>query len=269
MDWDLRCGRAQDLLPGDLAGAVDLCVTSPPYDALRSYGGHVADFDFPAIADAIVASLADGGILVWVCADQIIDGGESLTSFRQAIHFVEQCGLRMHQSMIYQRWSINGMTPNRYFREHEHMFVLSKGAPKTANMLTDRQTLHPGNKCHKGWGGRDKNDELHYDYSDHYRIGEQSKRSSIWRYTSNWTADQYLGGEGKMLSQHPAIFPRRLAEDHIRTWTNPGDLVLDPMAGSGSTGRAAANLGRRAAMIEVNPGYCDLIRRRMAQQTLC
>ena len=72
-----------------------------------------------------------------------------------------------------------------------------------------------------------------------------------------------------MMHEHPAIYPYHLAADHIKSWSNPGDLVLDPMAGSGTTGRAAVDLGRRAAMIEVNPAYCDLIRRRMAQQTLC
>ena len=67
---------------------------------------------------------------------------------------------------------------------------------------------------------------------------------------------------------HPAIFPYALAADHIRSWSNPGDLVLDPMAGSGTTLRAAVNLGRRAIGVEVNPDYCDLIRRRMAQTVL-
>ena len=64
---------------------------------------------------------------------------------------------------------------------------------------------------------------------------------------------------------HPARFPLQLARDHILSWTNPGDLVIDPMTGSGTTLRAAADLERRAIGIEINPEYCQLIRRRLAQ----
>ena len=70
------------------------------------------------------------------------------------------------------------------------------------------------------------------------------------------------------LNVHPARFPQQLARDHILSWTNPGDLVIDPMVGSGTTLRAAADLGRRAIGIEINPEYCDLIRRRLAQSVL-
>ena len=49
------------------------------------------------------------------------------------------------------------------------------------------------------------------------------------------------------------------------SWTNPGDLVIDPLVGRGTTLRAAAYLGRRAIGIEINPEYGQLIRRRLAQ----
>ena len=268
-NWTLHNARCQDILPGEYAGEVDLIVTSPPYDALRSYGGHNDDFDFAAIAPALVATLKPGGVLVWVVADQVLDGGETLTSFRQAIAF-QDLGLMMHQTMIYRRWSINGMSPNRYYREHEYMFVFSKGKPKTANMIVDRKNIKEGTNISKKSGGRSK-DDSHYTARETYgltQIPAKSKRGSIWSYAQNWTADQQLGGEGKMLSAHPAYFPRRLAEDHIRSWTDPGDLVLDPMCGSGTVLRAAENLRRRSVGVEVNPDYCALIRERMAQLVL-
>ena len=273
-DWILHNARCQDILPGEYAGKVDLVVTSPPYDGLRSYGGYADAWDFEAIAPAIVASLADGGVLVWVSADQIIGGGESLTSFRHAIAF-QDLGLRMHQSMVFERWSINGMSADKYFRSHEYMFVFSNGKPKTANMLRDRRNVKAGMRVEKSAAGR-QGDRLD-PYTGDYRDGVYApagKRGSIWDYTAHiggcFTGSR-MGSKSERhlpLQEHPAGFPYALAADHIRSWSAEGDLVLDPMAGSGTTGRAAVDLGRRAAMIEVNPAYCDLIRRRMAQEAL-
>ena len=70
------------------------------------------------------------------------------------------------------------------------------------------------------------------------------------------------------LAAHPAVFPPQLARNHILSWTTPGDLVIDPMADSGTTLRAAADLRRRPIGIEINPKYCELIRRRLAQSML-
>ena len=269
MTWELRQGRCQDILPGDLAGRVDLCVTSPPYDALRNYDGHVADFDFDAIAQAIVPCIAPGGVLVWVVADAVVNRGETLTSFRQALRF-QELGLLCHQTLIYERWSINGMSGNRYYRSHEYMFVFSAGVPKTAHMLKDRQTRDPGRREFRAKGaGRNKTDDATPVFAtDKMTVPDHSKRGSVWRYHASWYAGQPVAEE-LLPFEHPAIFPYYLAADHILSWSNPGDLILDPMAGSGTTLRAAVNLGRRAVGIEVSEKYSDLIHRRMAQGVLC
>ena len=255
-DWTLHQGRAQDVLPGEYAGRVNLIVTSPPYDGLRQYGGYMDAWDFDAVAAAIIPTLAPGGVLVWVVADAIVDGSETCTSYRQALHFLD-AGLRLHQTMIYRRWSINGMSPNRYYREHEYMFVFSAGQPAIAHLLDDRANRQAGKKQNLSSVGR-KGDKV-IKRSGRKVTGDTSVRGSIWEYDTNPVNRQ---------PDHPATFPYALAADHIRTWTNPGDLVLDPMAGSGTTLRAAVNLGRRAVGVEVNPDYCDLVRRRMAQGTL-
>ena len=258
-DWTIHHGDGAALL-ADYAGRADLILTSPPYDGLRDYGGH--RFDFEAMADACVAALAPGGVLVWVVADATVDGSETGTSMRQALHFMD-LGLKLHDTMIYQKGGNNVMTyANRYWSEWEYMFALSAGAPKTVNLLADRPAKSPGETgTHtvRGSDGRLTGRAI-------TPRPNHVTRSNIWKYMTGWRHSH--PGEGHLPHEHPASFPRRLAEDHIRTWTNEGDLVIDPMAGSGTTLRAAVNLGRKAVGMEIHEPYVDIIRRRMAQAVL-
>ena len=161
------------------------------------------------------------------------------------------------------------MRVNAYYRDFEYMFVLSKGAPRVANLLEDRVNSRNGQVS---W--RSKNTGRNGDANVRYAgqpnlIPELGRRASIWGYQTSNTEKLPNGDICRQhLVQHPARFPVQLARDHILSWTNPGDLVIDPMVGSGTTLRAAADLGRRASGIEINPEYCDLIRRRMAQSVL-
>ena len=265
-----------ELVNGDCAAVLpglppaDLILTAPPYGNLRDFGGYNDAFDFYAIAAACVANLAPGGVLVWVVADQIVDGGESGTSFRQALGFMG-LGLRLHQPMIYQRWTLNGMRPNSYYKDFDYMFVFSKGKPKAANILEDRQNLAAGSEHSKMGGyGRTGDKKSHYiGLTGGGVVPLYGRRGSVWYYRTGKGAGNRNGDlHYQTLAEHPAVFPQELARDHILSWTNPGDLVIDPMVGSGTTLRAAADLGRRAIGIEINPEYCELIRRRMAQSVL-
>ena len=265
--WTLHCGRAQDVLPGEYAGRVNLIVTSPPYDGLRDFG-HSDAWDFDAVASAIIPALALGGVLVWVVADAIVDGSESASSFRQALHFLD-AGLFLHQTLVYENNHFIGTSPNRYARTTQWMFVLSNGRPATANLIRDRVNSTAGTVRHYSSYGREGDNHLRLTRHKASVTKDAGIRSAVWRYKVGYGQAERRGG-AELINphQHPAIFPYGLAADHIRTWTNPGDLVLDPMAGSGTTLRAAVDLNRRAVGVEVNPDYCDLIRRRMAQQTL-
>ena len=260
-DWTLHQGRAQDILPGEYAGRVNLIVTSPPYDGLRPFGGFISEWDFDAIADAVVQTLAPGGVLVWQVADRIVDGFETGTSFRQALAFTER-GLGLHHTLIYEMNGVPSKAQNRYPHTHAYMFVLSSGRPAIVNRIEDVKAVRAGmSGASKIRGGGKDNHKAVKSYLRTPFI----PRGSIWRYNIGL----HHSHPGEVFAhEHPATFPYALAADHIRSWTNEGDLVLDPMAGSGTTLRAAVNLNRRAVGVEVNPDYCDLIRRRMAQQTL-
>lgn len=70
-------------------------------------------------------------------------------------------------------------------------------------------------------------------------------------------------GEG-----HPTVKPLAMLSDWVRNFTEPGDTILDPFAGSGTTGRAALDEGRKVILCESRKDYCDLIVSRLAQGVL-
>lgn len=259
----LYCGDAAAVLP-ELPASPQLVVTSPPYDHIRNYGGH--GFDFEGIADALVAVLPVGGVLVWVVADGVIDGSKSGTSFRQALGFMGR-GLRLHDTMIYEKAYPTNPTPQRYGQVAEFMFVFSNGKPAVANLIKDRPNTEPGRfRLTKHPTGRAQDGTHAGRYvAGGYTRDQYGRRNNIWRYKVGYhhQAPDFLAAH-----EHPAIYPYALARDHILTWTNPGDLVLDPMMGSGTTLRAAKDVGRRYVGVDIHEPYCELAKRRLAQQVL-
>lgn len=254
-------GDCAEVLPA-LGVQPDLIVTSPPYDKLRDYGGH--GFDFDRVADALVTAMPPGGVLVWVVGDAMVDGSETGTSFRQALGFMER-GLRLHDTMIYQKSLPNNPTPNRYGQTFEYMFVLSHGAPSTANLIKDRRNSEPGRfriTDHPTGRNRDGSRPARKIENGSFRA-EFGKRFNIWRYSVglHHSAPDFLEAH-----RHPAIFPLQLAKDHILTWSNPGDVVLDPMMGSGTVLAAAKDTGRVGIGIEVEESYCGIAARRLTER---
>lgn len=249
------CGDNVQILSGLPSESIDLVVTSPPYDNLRTYGGHT--WDFEGVASELTRVLKPGGVIVWVVADATVKGSETLTSMRQAIHFKDACGLHVHDTMIYKtnKPPQNG---NRYEPCWEYMFVFSKGAP--AKWTAQREkTIAPG-ASNKG-GMRAKNGEIKVRTYNN-RTGETKVRENIWYLPRSPHSD------GHERHGHPATFPLELAKLHILSWSNEGDVVLDPFAGSGTTCLAAMRTGRRYVGIEINPEYVEICKRRIAQEVL-
>ena len=251
----IHCGDNCDLLGKLPRECIDLVVTSPPYDDLRTYGGH--SWDFFGVAWQLKRVLKPGGVIVWVVADATKDGSETGSSMEQALHF-KRLGLNLHDTMIYQtnKPPINGP---RYEPCWEYMLVLSHGTPKTWNPLREN-SLAPGVK--NSGGMRGENGELNARTLPN-TTGETKVRGNVWYLPRSPRSD---GGSER--HGHPATFPDALAKAHIATWSNPGDLVLDPFSGSGTTAKAAKELGRRFLGFEINPEYCAIAERRIAQETL-
>lgn len=235
---------------------VDLTVTSPPYSQMRTYSGSEWSFEvFQKIAKELYRVTKDGGIVAWIVADQIVKGSKTLDSFRQGLYFAE-CGFRMHDVMAYIKSGVRNPSTNRYGQCWEYMFILSKGAPKTVNLIKDRKNLYPGPRTKRQNAVRTVDGDLVPDRA--YTIGEYGARWNYWQYS--------VGGgntsKDKVAFKHPALFPERLASDMITSWSNVGDLIYDPFSGASTTGVCAKELNRNFILSEISSVYCDVSRER-------
>jgi site-specific DNA-methyltransferase (adenine-specific) len=231
----------------------DLTVTSPPYDGLRTYNGY--SFDFETIARGLYRVTKRGGVVVWVVADGTVNGTESGNSFRQALYFKE-IGFRLHDTMIYASEKVP-LTHNRYEQKFEYMFVLSKGKPKTFNPIMI-PCKHAGAILNSRTFRQDAQGTLEGAHKKG-AVAEVKIRGNIWTYATGpaSASDPYA-------RKHPAIFPEKLAEDHIISWSNPGDLILDPMLGSGTTAKMALKNDRKFVGIEMSAEYVEIAKLRIA-----
>lgn len=230
---------------------VDLVVTSPPYDELRDYHspGAWTMEKFKAVAKNISRVIKRGGVVVWITNDAVVDGGYTLNSFKQAVYFKEECGLRMHQPLIWNKTNMRFPSPNRYHPSHEWMWVLSKGAPKTFNPIEDRENKTRGARITTERADDGSIKQLHSSNP----LKKFSRRMSIWDCNPGAHSQRNKGAR-----EHPAVFPEPLAADHIKSWSNEGDLVMDPFAGSGTTGRMAEKYKREFIGFEISAKYYDL-----------
>lgn len=246
------------------AESVDLCVTSPPYDDLRTYNDSSKwDFNvFKDVAKALTRVLKPGGVIMWNVNDATINGGESGSSFRQALYFMEECGLRLHDTMIYEKSGIAfaaGPHSVRYSQAFEYCFILSKGKPKTVNIIMDKKNKWAGISSWGNAKARKKTGELEDAGKKSKEIREFGARTNIWRIINSGG----FGQSSKEAYKHPATMPEELARGHIITWSNPGDLVLDPFMGSGTTAAMAIDQKRNFIGFEIDEEYYNLCQSRL------
>jgi DNA modification methylase len=251
MSWELHTGDCAAVMREQIAdGAIDLTVTSPPYDNLRKYNGY--HFDFEAIAAELWRVTKPGGVVVWVVADATINGSETGTSFRQALYFMG-LGFNLHDTMIYNSHKPPISGP-RYQQAFEYMLVFSKDKIKTVNLIKE-ECIKYGKKTTRQTGQRSIEGSFRQRHSGQKETKRYKPKGNIWYFYAGYRADdkEYYG--------HPARFPEALARDHIISWSNPGDVVLDPMCGSGTTGKQAVLLGRRFIGIDISAEYVEGIAR--------
>lgn len=244
---------------------IDLTITSPPYDNLRTYNGKIKDevvyeqgFSFPFVemARQLYRVTKNGGVVVWVVNDQVKNGGETGSSFKQALIFKE-IGFTLYDTMIYHKNGAPFPETGRYSQVFEYMFVFSKGQPKTINLLKDKPNRWAG---HSNFGDPSKREkEGTLKKVDKFVVAEFGTRYNVW-YINNGKG---FSSKDDIAFQHPAIFPESLAEDHILSWSKPGDIVFDPMCGSGTTLKMAKMNGRKYIGIDINEEYVELSKKRI------
>lgn len=251
MTWKIHNEDCLDTLAFMCDESVDLTVTSPPYDNIRTYNGYC--FNFEETARELYRVTKIGGVVVWIVNDAIIDGSKTGTSFRQALFF-KSVGFNIHDTMIWnkQAFSAVGSLSVRYGPVFEFMFVLSKGRIKTFNQIRDRVNKHGGSTI--SGTIRLPNGKIKAMSSVGKTIAALGARFNIWE-----IYPQRQAGRNK----HPAPFPEPLARDHVISWSNPGDLVFDPFTGSGTTGKMAVALGRNFIGSEISDEYAQMARARI------
>ena len=237
---------------------IDLTVTSPPYDNLREYKGY--SFPFEDIAKELYRVTKEGGVVVWVVGDAVINGSESGTSFKQALFFME-CGFKLHDTMIYKKNNFIPLNHKRYEQVFEYMFILCKAKLNTFNPIKIR-SITAGQT--KNWSNLGATKDLEntnklkqkeeITTTDEYRI-----KDNIWDYN----VGQNQSTKDKVAFEHPAVFPEQLAADHIYSWSNEGDLVYDCFMGSGTTAKMAHLQKRNWIGSEMSKEYCEIAEKRI------
>lgn len=235
---------------------IDLTVTSPPYDNLRTYKGYT--FDFENIAKELYRVTKIGGIVVWVVGDATIKGNETGTSFKQALYFKE-IGFNLHDTMIYGKENWIPLTHNRYEQQFEYMFILGKGRPNIFNPIKIK-CINAGKKLSNTTTFRSNKKDGATGLLHKNGIVKNTKiKGNIWFYqvgNNRSTSD-------KIAFKHPAVFPEQLAKDHIVSWSNEGDIVFDPMCGSGTTLKMAKLLNRKYIGIDISEEYVQIANKRI------
>lgn len=232
--------------------SIDLTVTSPPYDDLRNYNGY--SFDFENIAKELYRVTKNGGSIVWIVSDSTINGSESGTSFKQALYF-KDIGFNIHDTMIWEKptFTAVGALKTKYAQVFEYMFIFTKGKIKTFNPIKDRKNKYVGDKKHSGI--RQKDGSIKEKSSIGKPVAEYGQRFNVWHMPTCQSKTERTG--------HPAQFPEQLINDHIISWSNEGDIVLDPFMGSGTTAKMSKLNDRNFIGFEISKEYCDIAEERL------
>lgn len=251
--YNMNCIDGLKLLDNE---CIDLTVTSPPYDDLRKYNGYSFDFenDFKKIANELFRVTKQGGVVVWIVNDATIKGSETGTSFKQALYF-KDIRFNLHDTMIYKKNNPTPQKTNRYQPCFEYMFVLSKGKPKTFNpILEDKKYIE--NRKNKMYSKNKDGNQIQHEYKS---TNNMKIKTNIWEYN----VGLYYTTSDKEAFRHPAIFPEQLVSDHIVSWSNEDEIVLDPFMGSGTTAKMAILNNRKYIGFEVSKEYCDIAEERI------
>jgi len=242
-------------------GSVDLTVTSPPYDNLRTYNNSLdwGEHVWKPVLEELFRVTKQGGVVVWIVGDATIKGSETGTSFRQAL-YAKEIGFNLHDTMIYKKENVGMYDPKnmRYKSSFEYVFIFSVGKPCSFNPIKDKPVKNPQRMLHRS-NGRTLKGDIRKAKREAIISNEYQDRHNVWEYPTGLN----VVTKDKIAYQHPAIFPEKLANDHIISWSNEGDTVLDCFMGSGTTGKMAALSGRRFIGIEKNPDYFEIACKRI------
>lgn len=248
--------------------SVDLVVTSPPYDDLRTYNDS-SQWDhnvFTQVADNLTRVLKQGGVIMWNVNDATVKGSETGSSFRQCLYFMDQCGLKLHDTMIYEKTGTafaSGPKSVRYTQIFEYCFILSKGRPKTINLIQDKKNAWAGYTSFGNAKTRKKDGTMNDPGKKSKVIREYGVRTNIWKIKNSGG----FGQSSKASYKHPATMPEELARGHVLTWSDVNDTILDPFMGAGTTAQVCLEENRNFIGFEIDETYHQMCAERVLPWT--
>ena len=257
-------GDCEDILANLPDDSIDLIFTSPPYADQRRqvYGGihpdAYVDWFMPK-ADQFQRVLKPTGTFVLNIKEKAVNGERHTYVIELILEMRRRGWLWTEEFMWHKKNSYPGKWPNRFRDNWERLIQFNKG--KRFHMYQEAVMVPVGN-----WAkGRLRNLSETDKTRDESRVG-----SGFGKNVSNWVGRKmvypnnviHMATESSNKS-HSAVFPVSLPAWFIRLFTQPGDVVLDPFIGSGTTAAAAVTLGRRFVGIDVNPDYVELSRERL------
>ena len=249
----IHTGNCTDILSQYPDDFFDLTIFSPPYDDIRNYHGYTLDMN--SLGNELFRTTKEGGIVIMITQDQTKNFKKSLTSFRTIIDWCDNIGWKLFECVIYKKDGRPGVFWEKRFRvDHEYIPIFFKGdKPKYFNKDSVKVPCK--------YKGRILNSFLE-------RVGDKSVRSkkqmivpdtkcrgTIWFFNRDLNLN--------LKRKHPAVFPDQLPYDFIQVFTEKGDIVLDPMIGSGTTAVMAKLLERNYVGIDISKEYCDIAKERV------
>lgn len=265
MDY-LNCfleGDCEQVLKQLPENSVDLIFTSPPYADQRkhTYGG-VAPDEYVAWflpkAEQLLRVLKPTGTFVLNIKERVVEGERHTYVIELILEMRKRGWLWTEEFIWHKKNSYPGKWPNRFRDNWERLLQFNKG--RHFHMYQDAVMVPVGDWA-KGRLAR---------LSETDKVRDESKvRSGFGKNVSNWVGRNmvYPNNVVHLATEcanrnHSAAFPIELPTWFIKLFTTPGDVVLDPFMGSGTTAQAAVRLGRSFVGVELDPAYLEIARER-------
>jgi site-specific DNA-methyltransferase (adenine-specific) len=240
--WEVTTGNCVDVMAQAEPGSIDLIIADPPYNYDVDYGDHYDD-DRPReeylkwcqswIAAGVKTLAIDGSM--WVLIND-----ENAAEFKIML---ERAGLHCRNWIIwFESFGVN--CTKKFNRTHRHLLYMVRD-PERFTFNADAVRIESARQAV---------------YHDKRANPAGKIMNDVW-----FDIPRLAGTHGERIGGFPTQLPVKLLRRIVECSSNPGGLVLDPFCGSGTTGEACVNLGRRFLGIELSAKFAELARQRLAK----